>query len=418
MDILWKILFFFWMNEFPFQLFASLMFFVPWKRGKSLLPLRLLASLAILFLIYLFVPIPKPLKYMVLYVLLIPVSYICFRCSFWESLFFSANAYCVQNVISGVTYSLLWRGILWNVPNPLNYYILSVSVSLIAYMAVFFLVTRRFAEIDEFKMHNLIAIMISVFVSVFAIFFVSFCLGEDPSFPAQSNYRFLTATISFLCLIVNLSNCQNKTIETENKILRLLLQKDEQQYEQAKRSMEKVNIKYHDLKKAQASDNARSMNLCDVDVTDIRYGFMTGNKTLDIVLYEKDALCHQKNIRFVCEADGKALDNMKPSHIYSIFGNAIDNSIESLEKLTDESKKELFISVIRRGEIAIIKFYNYTQNVLKEKDGFPLTTKDDMENHGYGIKSIFSIVESYGGSAHYFIEDDIFYLVLTLPLET
>ena len=49
------------------------------------------------------------------------------------------------------------------------------------------------------------------------------------------------------------------------------------------------------------------------------------------------------------------------------------------------------------------------------RDGAIVTTKQDTEEHGYGIKSIKSIAELYGGTADCFVEDSIFYLVVTFP---
>ncbi|MFQ9762888.1 MAG: GHKL domain-containing protein [Gemmiger formicilis] len=42
------------------------------------------------------------------------------------------------------------------------------------------------------------------------------------------------------------------------------------------------------------------------------------------------------------------------------------------------------------------------------RDGAIVTTKQDTEEHGYGIKSIKSIAELYGGTADCFVEDSIF----------
>ena len=49
------------------------------------------------------------------------------------------------------------------------------------------------------------------------------------------------------------------------------------------------------------------------------------------------------------------------------------------------------------------------------RDGAIVTTKQDTGEHGYGIKSIKSIAELYGGTADCFVEDSIFYLVVTFP---
>lgn len=49
-------------------------------------------------------------------------------------------------------------------------------------------------------------------------------------------------------LALEFSNCSIKSLEHENETLAQLLECDKQQYEQAKKDMEKINIRYHDLK--------------------------------------------------------------------------------------------------------------------------------------------------------------------------
>ena len=45
----------------------------------------------------------------------------------------------------------------------------------------------------------------------------------------------------------------------------------------------------------------------------------------------------------------------------------------------------------------------------------PVTTKPDKENHGFGLKSIKSIAEEYGGMIRIGTEDHQFTLVVAIP---
>ena len=87
--------------------------------------------------------------------------------------------------------------------------------------------------------------------------------------------------------------------------------------------------------------------------------FNTGNKSLDVVLTEKKLLCDNKGIKFFCMADGKLLNGIKVSDIYSLFGNAIDNAIECLADVADEDYIKRIIALpteeleIRDGQVYI-----------------------------------------------------------------
>ena len=65
--------------------------------------------------------------------------------------------------------------------------------------------------------------------------------------------------------------------------------------------------------------------------------------------------------------------------------------------------------------MAVIRVENYTPFQPIFKDGTLLTTKPDDVDHGYGVKSIQNTAEIYGGTAHIFVENEIFYLLITIP---
>jgi len=57
--------------------------------------------------------------------------------------------------------------------------------------------------------------------------------------------------------------------------------------------------------------------------------------------------------------------------------------------------------------------YNHTIN---EKDGLLITNKKDKSFHGYGVKSIRSSVDRYGGIFKYSYKDNVFTVMIMLPI--
>ena len=144
----------------------------------------------------------------------------------------------------------------------------------------------------------------------------------------------------------------------------------------------------------------------------------TGNEALDILLMEKSLTCLNKGIKLTTMADGKAISFMEETEIYSLLGNALDNAIESLEKVKEEEKKVMGLIIKNAGEFASIHLYNYCEKKPKFKDGLPLTTKDNHKlDHGYGVKSMRLIVEKYGGSLSASYEKETFNLDMLVPLK-
>ena len=89
--------------------------------------------------------------------------------------------------------------------------------------------------------------------------------------------------------------------------------------------------------------------------------------------------------------------------------------MECLAKVEDREKKVINLSICRRADMAVICVENYTPAPPVVRDGALVTTKQDAGSHGYGTKSIKNIAELYGGTADYFVEDEVFCLLITIP---
>lgn len=55
-----------------------------------------------------------------------------------------------------------------------------------------------------------------------------------------------------------------------------------------------------------------------------------------------------------CMADGACLDFMDAVDIYTIFGNALDNAIESVSKLEDPEQRMISVMVFSRADLIFL----------------------------------------------------------------
>ena len=107
---------------------------------------------------------------------------------------------------------------------------------------------------------------------------------------------------------------------------------------------------------------------------------------------------------------------MKQSDIYSLFGNAIDNAIEAVERIEDDEKRCIIVRVKKSRGMVLVHIENYYNGELSFKGGLPQTTKKDKRYHGFGMKSIRMIVEKYHGYFSTKSTDGIFSLDILLPV--
>ena len=97
-------------------------------------------------------------------------------------------------------------------------------------------------------------------------------------------------------------------------------------------------------------------------------------------------------------ADASGLGFMDEGDIYSLFGNLLDNSIEYLECVDNEENRFIRFFIRPKGGLLFVHAENYFAGALEILEGLPVTTKTDTVFHGFGIKSMKTTVEKYGGS--------------------
>ena len=139
---------------------------------------------------------------------------------------------------------------------------------------------------------------------------------------------------------------------------------------------------------------------------------------LDTILTTKSLQCQNQGISLTCVADGQALDFMNPMDISALFGNALDNAIEGVKKLSDPEKRLIHVSVAKQKNFLRIRVENCYVGELQYENGVLATTKQDKQYHGFGMKSMKQIVEKYNGSMTVNTKDGWFELRILFPIKT
>jgi sensor histidine kinase regulating citrate/malate metabolism len=127
--------------------------------------------------------------------------------------------------------------------------------------------------------------------------------------------------------------------------------------------------------------------------------------------------CDKHGITLTSVVDGKLLDFMNAMDICSIFGNALDNAIESELKIPNKEKRLIHVTVSQQRNFLMIRFENYFEGDLKYREGILATTKKEQGFHGYGIKSIKYTVNKYGGAVGITAENNWFDLKILIPIQ-
>lgn len=113
--------------------------------------------------------------------------------------------------------------------------------------------------------------------------------------------------------------------------------------------------------------------------------------------------------------DGRKLGFMEQTDIYSLFGNILDNAIESVGGLAEE-KRFLDLRISVKNAFLCISAENYCENEPRFAEGLPVTTKEDKAYHGFGVRSMSAVVKKYGGEICFSYKDHLFSVTIFFPI--
>jgi sensor histidine kinase regulating citrate/malate metabolism len=194
-------------------------------------------------------------------------------------------------------------------------------------------------------------------------------------------------------------------------------------YQSYKDSLDLINRKYHDLKhqiialRAERDEDKRRdfLDQMESEIKAFEAQNKTGNIVLDTILTTKALYCQSRGISLTVVADGAELNFMSTSDLASLFGNMLDNAVQSAEKLPDKERRLITLTVAHQKGFILIKTENYFEGDMVFADGLPKTTKFNTDYHGYGLKSIREIAKKYDGVMSINTEGNWFVLTLLFP---
>lgn len=179
-----------------------------------------------------------------------------------------------------------------------------------------------------------------------------------------------------------------------------------------------VNQKYHDLKhqihwlrdNTHSEEKRKALDAMEEEIQVYELRVNTDNKVLDAILTAAAQSAWEQKIQLHCFVDGKAVEFMSSIDISTLFGNALDNAIEAVRQVEDPNGRIIDVIVSRKNNFTSICVRNPYVGNLKMHNGFPLTTKSNTDDHGFGVRSIQSIVAKYDGSVSVHHDGGIFEL--------
>ena len=356
--------------------------------------------------------------------------YGCCKTSYWESCYYGFFAFVIAECIA----SLGWQLFNYFIKDLTSFWWVQGGFILGVYAVVvigMWNILRGRVPADGYLDVNRKDWLTALFIAVvvFGVSNISFISKDTPFSGGYShdvnNIRTLVDIAGVAMLYAHfVLCCENKT-RMELEYVQNVLENQYQQYKQSRESIELINYKYHDLKhqievlrKEQDPEKRNEfLNKMENEIKQYELQNKTGNGVLDTVLTSKSMHCDRQGITLTSVVDGHLLNFMETMDICSLFGNALDNAIESVINIPEKEKRLIHVTVSKQKSFVLIRVENYFEGNLAYSNGELESTKKDKAFHGYGIKSIRYIVNKYDGAVDIDTKNNWFNLKILIPLK-
>lgn len=352
------------------------------------------------------------------------------KVSLYPGIFMLTKAFMLSELIASTGW-LLYCLLLYNIPVSHSIFKFIFNLFIYAVFGVFIYVVERKNNFKSILMtlswKDTLTSLLVVAIT-FAMSNIGFVLSQTAFHLGNSLAVFslrMFVNVSGLCLLyiqqyLRIDQYHRREIDNMNH----LFDSQYQQYKTYAESTSYINRKAHDLKhqmnvllaEPNLGKREEYLSSMQTSINNLDAKIETGNGVLDTLLTQKNQYCMTNNINFTCIAKGVLLENMKVMDLVSLFGNAMDNAIEHVEKIANNEKRLITLKLTNKGKMVVLRVDNYCVDEFETLDELPETSKNDKFMHGYGLKSIQYIAQKYEGNMTMNLEDNWFSLQVIFPV--
>lgn len=307
-------------------------------------------------------------------------------------------------------------------------------ISKLFYFFTLYTISHKFYNSDEHKDTNIfenIFLCVVPFLSTFIL--VNFALLFT-SFEISKPYNYMIIMSTFFILLINIlifgfyEHIKKKNGEIAT--LKLQSQRDSdsaEYYKMLVQQDEKQKLLIHDIKKhfnalsslneQHDSDKLSAYLEHVLDSSELQHSVrVCDNELLNALICRYQKICLTKQIKFILDIRSKCIDFLNYDDISILFGNLMDNAVESALK-TVNPFIELNVFQKEKTNMTVITLIDSCRINPIDKDGNLLPTKKpNPQFHGFGIRSIQNIVKKYNGEMTFYYDDSTksFHMIIML----
>jgi two-component system sensor histidine kinase AgrC len=139
------------------------------------------------------------------------------------------------------------------------------------------------------------------------------------------------------------------------------------------------------------------------------------NRVFSNILMRVQIRCEQMGIDFNSKISLYDLGFIDPIDTSSIFDNAFDNAIYACAEMDKGHKRWICFKLYKTECFLVCEVANSYTKPINTNVGDLVSSKEDKEHHGIGVKNIQATAYKYGGDIAYSYNDSEFQLSIRLP---
>ena len=362
-------------------------------------------------------------RYLMLFGLVLVGLGTCWELDRSEAVFFAVAAYNVQHCVWRLKIVLMFLGAGFVMDNssPLTWLITLAMTGVLAFWFRWALRENREAAVNS---RQLVWIAALVLAADLVLSYLPFLNGTS-----EATLDFAASAYATICCVLTLvlqsGMLTQSKLRQDQETLRELWAMYKRQYEQTQRSIDLINARSHDLKKqvrdllAAGPMSAEAMAALEetrASIESYECRASTGCAALDVLLTQKLMQAEVQGATLTYLVDGADFAQLGEVDLYALFGNVLDNALEAVAKLAEPEQRVINLKATRRQGLLILRCENYAEAAPQnDEDGTLVSSKDDRENHGFGLRSIALVAERHGGHATYGMDGGIFRIQVVMP---
>lgn len=287
-----------------------------------------------------------------------------------------------------------------------------LKTSSLIFNIVAFIIIKRTQGNHKNQIRNSIKLLpkrvyLLVLISLFVIGHLCGNMAQTGDAPFSNDLNSLLTSLTVLIFLVMIiwfvfSSISKQYYESISKVMEKQVDEQVSYYQKINKLSEDIREFRHDYKNhmiclqallegkeyADALEYVRDITKQDIIESN---KFFSGNQIADAILSDKAELAKQFGCKI--EFDGFISDEIPASDLCIILSNALDNAIEACTRFTSNESKIITVKCDILHGIQLIRITNPNDinNSTTE------TSKEDKENHGFGLYNIRRTVEKHNG---------------------